>query len=184
MRMLKWILILPLDILTTLLAYLIAPILALFADGEGDVTLHKYNPLRLWLTHDNPIEGDEAHYERWADWTSKHGLFVQRVAWLWRNKAYGWSYYVWSVKVKPEDQMKVGGNPDVNYGDPHGKFWAVHKKGWMLYATGNSLFGRYWRIYIGWKIRSPAKKRLRGEVQTEDYVGQYVCAFTPFKHYK
>ena len=56
-----WFLYLPLDIVTSLLAFPLAPIIALFADGTVDVTLSKNNPLRLWLTPDNPIEGDRGH---------------------------------------------------------------------------------------------------------------------------
>ena len=57
-----WLLYLPLTTIVCLLAFPLAPIIALFADGQGDVTLSDKNPLRLWLTPDNPIEGDSGHF--------------------------------------------------------------------------------------------------------------------------
>ena len=66
-----WLLYLPLTTIVCLLAFPLAPIIALFADGQGDVTLSAKNPLRLWLTPDNPIEGDSGHFERWAGFVER-----------------------------------------------------------------------------------------------------------------
>lgn len=178
--MVKWFLYLPLDLLVNALAYPIAPILALFADGKGDVRLSQKNILRLWLTPDNPIEGNAAQYERWEKFVSKFprfGMFCQRTAWLWRNKAYGWEQYVFSVEIEDVDYI---GNPLV--GDiPYVKGWCLAwaKGAWMVYVVLPTFKTKCLRIYFGWKLRPFCLQKMRGKVEKGD--AQIAFAINPWK---
>ena len=189
-----WFLYLPLDIVTSLLAFPLAPIIALFADGNGDVTLSKNNPLRLWLTPDNPIEGDRGHYERWADFVAKHpkiGLYVQRTFWLWRNKAYGWSWNVLNTWVYKDDKLYSCGNPKTGDKPYYSGVWAAtmsknpFKARWMLYIVFPSFPGKCFRLYLGWKFQSALKMRIAHDAdpaaEISDYNAMFVSTINPFK---
>jgi hypothetical protein len=171
-----WFLFLPLDTLAGLLAFPLAPIIALFADGKGDVTLGKRNILRMWLTPDNPIEGDRGHYARWADFVSRHpktGLYVQRVAWMWRNKAYGWAWNVFHTPLK-------AGQKTWSYRNADDTVWLATTSlnpitaRWMVYLYVPSFGKKYLRVYCGWKMQSFFK---RGG----DYKAMFVFCINPFK---
>mgnify|MGYP006954664500 CR=1 FL=1 len=178
-----WFLYLPLDIVTSLLAFPLSPIICLFADGQGDVTLSKKNPLRLWLTPDNPIEGDRGHFERWADFVKKHpkiGPYIQRVFWLWRNKAYGWSWKVLNAFIPAGQEIKQWGDHEVGDKPYKSGYWvAVTKNAWMLYLTFPTLPGKCFRLYMGWKLRSACLYRINK--QPKDYNAMFVCSLNPVK---
>lgn len=171
-----WFLFLPFDTLAGLLAFPLAPLIALFADGEGGVTLGKRNILRLWLTPDNPIEGDRKHFARWASLVSKYpkaGLYVQRVAWLWRNKAYGWSWNVFQTELKE-------GQKTWSYRNSDDTVWLATTSmnpftaRWMAYLYVPSFGKKHLRVYCGWKMQSFFK---RGG----DYKAMFVFCINPFK---
>jgi hypothetical protein len=94
-------LLLPLSLAATLSAWILAPILPLFASRAGW--------LPYWLawfqTPDNPIYGDAGHLERWGYAMS----YAQAVVWLARNPAYG---FEWSVlAIAPRGPLQVAGDP-------------------------------------------------------------------------
>lgn len=192
--MIRWLLYLPFDTITTLLAFPLSPIICLFADGKGDVTLSKKNILRMWLTPDNPIEGDKGHYERWAGFVEKHpkiGMYVQRVFWLWRNKAYGWSWYVFNCEIPADMKLYQWGNPEVSDKPYKPGYWIgltsknIFTCYWMLYVTFPTFPGKCFRAYLGWKMRSPLSWRLKKESNPDFvikyYSAMYVSAINPWK---
>lgn len=108
-----WAVKVPVLLFLTVIAYIIAPVLALFVTHaeESAITGHPslfpgkpreflIKPLRIWQSPDAPLDewwyGDyeldswRRHFTQ-ADYDSKAWLrYLCRIAWLWRNPAYGW----------------------------------------------------------------------------------------------
>lgn len=166
-KYLSWFLLVPFDLLATCLCVLLAPFIVPFAK-EG-----KLPKLFWWMeTFDNNLSGDNGHIARWKpiryrfdSWgVSFLGLYLQQVAWLWRNKAYNFSYYVCGRK---SDGVKWKGNSAVE-SDPERKdfgwLWMWNEEAWGLFGfiptikIKNTQF--YLRVYLGWK--------LKGEVNAPD----------------
>lgn len=89
---LHWLALLPLSLAFTLLAWLLAPVLPLFASRNGWLP----DWLAWFQTPDNSLDGD-------TGWINEHWQFrywlpaplctyVGRVGWLWRNPAYGFEW--------------------------------------------------------------------------------------------
>lgn len=76
----KWLLLLPLSLLTTLAAWVLCPILPLFADKET----HRLPKWAEWAsTPYSSLLGDAGHQARWRG----RPQYLQEVAWIWRNPA-------------------------------------------------------------------------------------------------
>lgn len=89
-------------ILMTILTYVLAPFLALYS-----VLADKKNlpmPFYLLQTHDNDLDGGQKDLG-WPVTDSKVTLWKQRMAWLMRNPAYGWSALVLGIKKDDYDQV-------------------------------------------------------------------------------
>lgn len=149
-----------------LLAYPLAPIALLFASNGRLPWAFR------WLeTQDNPLTGDEGHVERWKIIRTQHPLldhdYFQEVAWLWRNKAYRFSYdFLGRV---PENLRMYG---DINVENTGNKsqegvcYWLGDNIWGMFlfkplfpYAKGKYV---YLRMYLGWKCKgyeASTKKR-------------------------
>ena len=180
----------PLAILETfmsIIAYPLVPFVTLTAIGKNDLPWF----LSWFGTHDNGIDGDSGHHERWANWikwTEEHhlknlGIYVKRVAWMWRNKMYNFSYYVTGRVI--ETPIKWCGNPNVaddNNGDT-GYLILWNKRSWCIWVwqpwlkIGSYQF--YFRIYLGWKFKGEAKNNPQKE-QRE----MLVFFFSPFRYKK
>jgi hypothetical protein len=97
---------LPISILVTLLAYLLAPVTALFVRKDGTLPY----PLSYLGTTDNSNWGDEGHEVRWK---FEHS-YMQACAWLFRNPAYG---FEWdgplAAKVQKNTPVSLKGNPQI-----------------------------------------------------------------------
>lgn len=68
-------------------------------------------------TFDNPIDGDGGHIRRWASiryHLGDFGVYMQRVGWLWRNKAYNFAYHVLGREATSKFNWK--GNPKTEGG--------------------------------------------------------------------
>ena len=158
MRYLKyfsWIFLAPLELLVSILAVILAPFVVPFYNEEKG---HLPFGFRWMETYDNPIDGDRGHVERWAKIRDKGklGVYLQRVGWLWRNKAYNFSYHVLGREVKDVTNWK--GNINISQDGQTGYLLMWNSNAWGLFAFIPSikLFGKqfYWRIYIGWKLKS------------------------------
>lgn len=120
MRYLKyasWIFLALLEPFAAILAVILAPfVVPFYSEKKG----HLPFGFRWMETYDNPIDGDKGHVERWAKIRKigKLGVYMQRVGWLWRNKAYNFSYHVLGRDVKDVTKWKgninVSSNPEDN----------------------------------------------------------------------
>lgn len=86
---LKWALMVPVSVLVTIVGFIIAPVLPLFAKNGWLPKL-----LSWFQTPDNSLYGDDGwKYEHWQ-WRYKLptwlATYVGMVGWLWRNPAYGY----------------------------------------------------------------------------------------------
>lgn len=144
-----WLLLAPLDLLVSLLAFPLAPFIVL-CTGAGGIAMAWAWP---WLTPDNPIDGDPGHWVRWSDNGTHWRRFCRRVAWLWRNRGYGFSYRVCGRNISGPTHFwgnrRVSDNPMVA-----GWCWAYNSGAWELYG-----FIPWWpstkrglRVRLGWKI--------------------------------
>lgn len=130
MAYVKWFFLLIVGIPFELFAKVLSPVLACFVQANG------WLPDWLWMfqTPDNTNDGDAGHRERWPRdgviWT-----WLRRTAWLFRNSAYGFNFYVLGVKYLPTDVVTVEGDPAV--GDTSGISglckWRLERDG-KLYA--------------------------------------------------
>lgn len=168
---LQWVLLFPFAILTIVLSWILAPLVALFTRrittttkvkrlGKQRVTLDRTNLVR-WLswfqTHDNTV--DEWWYGCYNEnfwlasvrnWTqddydnSSLIRYFCRVAWLWRNPAYGMHYALFSKPVESllRNKLYLHGDTSLHL--------TVRKSSFQL--TGPVSLGNYYlNINIGWK---------------------------------
>ena len=158
LKYLSWILLAPLDPVMSVLCVILAPFVVPFYNEK---TGHLPYIFRWMETYDNPIDGDKGHIERWEEVRKigSFGVYLQRVAWLWRNKAYNFSYHVLGREIASVTKWK--GNIHVSSDvedNQQGYLLMWNDNAWGLFAFVPSfrLFGKqfYWRIYVGWKLKS------------------------------
>jgi hypothetical protein len=154
LRKLRYFPLLPLSIGMTLLAYLLAPVTALFVRKDGTLPY----PLSYLGTTDNPNWGDQGHEERW---NYAHS-YLQALSWLYRNPAYS---FEWdgplAATINSYDKVSFTGNP-----------WIKNRAN----AVAGSYFctvGNYWNFKVikplfgdlafmgewGWKLQGYAQGR-------------------------
>ena len=178
MPYLIWFLLIFPSVFMAVFGRLICPILPFFVQEDG----HLPKCLSWFDTPFDTADGDEGHQERWPG-TDRRSTYKRRVAWYWRNCAYGFDMRVCGIKVNPDtDQIIYEGNPDI--GDDteiSGKCkWFAYRDGeliaWQFYYVKHySLFGldKCVRIGLGWKIWS--------EEKLYDEPAQYWIYFNPVK---
>lgn len=166
----KWGFVAIVDFIVGLLAFPLSPLIVLLTNQAG------ISPAWCWpwLTSDNPIDGDEGHMERWPDNGTNWRVFCRRVAWLWRNRGYGFSERIAGAKM-------IG--KSVFYGDREISSDPYHS-GWC-YVTNNSAWEFYaiyaWNPWLCLRIRLGWKIPLSIDVPTEDsMIVEYI---NPFKGY-
>lgn len=88
---------------------LICPILPFFVQEDG----HLPKCLSWFDTPFDTADGDRGHQERYPG-TSEWDTYVRRVAWYWRNCAYGFDMRVCGVTVDPDsDVITIDGDSDI-----------------------------------------------------------------------
>lgn len=162
------------DLFITTIAIFIVPFAVLFVKNGH---LPKY--LRWLETYDNPIAGEPSHHQRWK-WVrnlvgDKIGLYLQTVGWLWRNRAYNYSYYI-SGRVIYPSYRTVGNKYVGNHAQATGYNLVLANNAWCLFAMipffKIGKFQIYWRVYLGWKIKSRAlSKSKSGRAMLAVFVG-------------
>lgn len=142
------------DFLVSLFAFPLSPIIAYLSLKEKSL------PDWAWpfLTHDNDIDGDGGHWERWPKNKTLFDKWIRRTAWLWRNRGYNYSYHI--SGVVPRGELSYKGSPlfwkSPDAQQKGGWCYAKCDNAWMLFAwIPYSLFGvkRGVRVYLGWKLR-------------------------------
>ena len=73
--------------------------------------------------------------------------YVCRVVWLYRNNAYGFSYYVTGVDVYRADVVEVKTD------EVDGYTWYVTDYAWCYKDERPSFCGMHWDNFVGWKFR-------------------------------
>lgn len=174
----KWLLLLPIHIIITITAYILAPLLAICdtprwgnLDNGNDVG---YGPrLPNWLswfqTKDNSLDGDAAWLrmdkDHW-EWRKKiHvGSFLRlysgRLGWLWRNPAQGFerAYYV-AASISANDVVQYKGNPFIQ-DKPNGVAgycYITIDNYWGFYAIIRLCKTRCIKVKLGWNLKVYAK---------------------------
>ena len=149
LSLLCWLLLAPFDLLVNLLAFPLAPLIVLLTTKAGVCPAWAWP----WLTDDNPIDGDAGHWQRWPDNGTRWRVFCRRVAWLWRNRGYGFSDRVTGMTMTGE--TRFWGDRRVSDNPMHaGWCIAINGKAWELYAfyPWLSWIGRGLRVRLGWAI--------------------------------
>lgn len=164
MKLLLWLAFTPLAILADLIAFPVVPLVALVPEPLAK----KY--LSWFLTPDNPMTGDESHERRWAG----HHWYPKTVAWLWRNRAYGFAKSVLGAKtLKP---VEVFGDPETTDKGPHEgwAYWKTPDGYWQFYFIKKMPWDKVLRVNLGWKLWNEVLKPTSG---------MHVCTINPFKGY-
>lgn len=150
---LKWLLMAPISLFLTLIAFPLALFLPLFAQ---DGWLPKW--LNWFQTPDNSLDGDNGWKTEHWQWRFILPLplatYVGRVGWLWRNPAYGYGL------VRLEDfehalEATYSGNRQVNDSPGVEGYCLVHARGLFQFVwvkrIGTS--SRCIYVVIGWNIK-------------------------------
>ncbi|WP_118181316.1 DUF7338 family protein [Paraburkholderia phosphatilytica] len=149
------------NFVVTLLAYLLAPLLPLFAIGRP--TLPSW--LAYFQTPDNPLDGDanfQANVAPFRGAQTGWRQYINRIFWLLRNPAYGFGLTVIAFQAtKGALVARKRGNLDVSGGPTEtGYFHAdlINPDGswcWELYIVWCYSKTRALRLNLGWKIWNP-----------------------------
>lgn len=132
------------DVVVGLLAFPLAPLIVLATDDAGNSPRWCWP----WLTDDNPIDGDDGHIDRWAG----KPVWIRRIAWLWRNRAYNFSTYICGRDLSGPTNFWGNRRVSDNPMSP-GVCWAYNSGLWEVYAYLPWPFTRRGlRIRLGWKI--------------------------------
>jgi len=173
----KYILLLPLSILITLLALILAPVLPLFAIGKDKLP----GVLSWFQTPDSPIYGDVPFRATRPD------SYLTRVTWLLRNPGYG---FEWSILASTVNEI-----PRLIFGKAEITDTAFSNRlavpGWYGLST-NDAWEFYWirpyplginrcfRLRLGWKLggflNDPCYWKLGGKAM-------YCFSLRPWAHY-
>jgi hypothetical protein len=144
-------------------AYLITPVLPLFAVKRmGWTDNHSYQSvewrLPLWMswfdTPDNCLYGDNGWYA-----SHKAGYF-SAVGWLYRNSLYG---FKWSVLAAPANNkvcLTIEGPTNLNH---HTKTFGVMRikrgDGYWQYKSVRPFLGRIIVLNMGWLLDDPSQEK-------------------------
>jgi hypothetical protein len=150
-----YLLLVPISLLLTLIAVILAPVMPLFAVQKlWWCDNHSYQAvgpvLPSWLnwfnTPDNTLDGD-------ATFQSINGIsYWSKVKWLWRNPAYSFALrYLHSPY-----STKVQGDPTIKDNDNAKAGWClVHANGLFQFTSVTPIgFSRCIYINLGWNIRA------------------------------
>lgn len=176
MKLVQYILCIPLTLVVTLLAYLLSPILPFFVD---DLTGDLPNFLRWFETPDAPCVGDAM----WKNRTVGMSRYKQIFLWLLRNPAQGLDAWL-KADINLADPVRVYGDINVRTGNSYhainSELWKG-KGGW-LFVTGSGYFNFLGIIPLGGHcVYSEFGWRLRGIADGEpsEICKQFV--FTPLR---
>lgn len=165
MSYLKWLAMVPVSLLVTVVCILFAPIIVLFASPTGWLP----SWLTWFQTPDNSLDGDNGWKNEHWQWRYKLPAalctYVGRVGWLWRNPGYGYGVVILDSAVPLV--ATYTGNADVN-DDPGVEGYC------LIYAAG--LFQLVWvkriaenkSIYcnFGWNIKGLIGAEYRHHIAT------------------
>lgn len=182
----KYFILLPLEILATIIAYLTNPLICLFANEKGELP----PVFSWWQTWDNPLDIEwmiyepgctpkifhydfRKHYEYHPeDHAKKIAGYVKildpnftfkekiqryfcRLAWMYRNCNYGFSYDVTGAEINGDNiqvlcNIKEENNRQYFGGEANRDLFDTH---WCLYYEKPWCKWFILRIFLGWKLK-------------------------------
>ena len=145
-----------------IVAYLITPILPLFAGlrygALDNASTYGLGPrLPEWLswfdTLDNSLDGDYNWFRNHPDST-----YWNKVAWLYRNNLYG---YKWTVLAMPiQATRKMIGDPQIDYhSKTYGTMRITQPNGAWQYKLVKPFLGKILVLNIGWLLDDTSQGR-------------------------
>lgn len=149
-----YIILVPISLLLTLLAVILAPVMPLFAvqklwwcDNHSYQAVGPVLPswINWFMTPDNTLNGD-------ATFQANNGIsYWSKVKWLWRNPAYSFALRYLSAPYT----TSVAGDPTIKDNDNAKKGWClVHANGLFQFTLVAPIgFSRCIYINLGWNIR-------------------------------
>jgi hypothetical protein len=149
-----YLILVPISLLLTLLAVILAPLLPLFAvqklwwcDNHSYQAVGPVLPswLNWFMTPDNTLNGD-------ATFQTNNGIsYWSKVKWLWRNPAYSFALRYLSAPYI----TSVSGDPTIKDNDNAKKGWClVHANGLFQFTIVAPIgFSRCIYVNLGWNIR-------------------------------
>jgi hypothetical protein len=148
MKILKWLLLLPIHILIIITRYPLAPIAVLLCSSADRKQLTDWR----WLeTIDNDLAGDTG----WRNEHIKPGSdplsFWNRVRWLWRNGGNSANYNLLGCAYDPN-------LPPLNTA---GGVCLSRRDGYWLLRKFIPLFGKYLELFWGWGLYGPVNGRCK-----------------------
>lgn len=158
----KWFIFLIVNQVTNLISFPLVPIFVLFVTKENKLPKCLY-----WFdTFDCDLSGDPGWKEQNRPYLIEDNAFkrwVNRWRWLWRNRMYGFSYSILSVKyVKATDIIAYTGDIDIGNCGPaakSGSFFKTITRGKWITGFQYYRIKQYkrWpnkctRLLIGWKL--------------------------------
>jgi hypothetical protein len=162
---LKWIIFIPFQFGSTLLAYIVAPVAVLFRK--------EYSLKGTWFwwttTPNTDLRGDPDHQERWEH----KNCYLQFLTWIWRNPAVNFQREYLGVDCQESkgDYVETIGNRNAQ--DEGGSFIQFVKRNgrvraWMIFCLWPYPFkkDKAFRILLGWKtwdtfIKNPLQYTFR-----------------------
>ena len=147
-----YILLVPISLLLTLIAVILAPILALctvqklwWCDNHNYQAVGPVLPFNWFQTPDNTLNGD-------ATFQSLNGIsYWAKVKWLWRNPAYSFALRYLNAPYA----TNVAGDPTIKDNDNAKAGWClVHANGLFQFTLVAPIgFSRCVYVNLGWNVR-------------------------------
>ena len=150
----SYLILVPVSLLLTLIAVILAPVMPVFAlqklwwcDNHSYEAVGPVLPswLNWFMTPDNTLDGD-------ATFQKLNGIsYWSKVKWLWRNPCYSFALRY----LKAPYQTAVQGDPTIKDNDNAKKGWClVHANGLFQFTLVAPIgFSRCIYVNLGWNIR-------------------------------
>lgn len=170
MKALRWLCLVPVDLIVTALSILLSPIMAQAIYFGENNRLPAW--LWLWQTPDDDALGSN---ESAMDWTRRYPRWFQCMVWLCRNSCYGFAWYVLGAKVPADRSVQVFGDRYTNNLPFNTGLRLLLCAGyWELFIVFPTWPGRCFRARLGWKL----DRWLAGNYSMP---AQFVCSVNPWK---
>lgn len=162
------------SLLLTVVAYIIAPVLPLFARNEEGSILNGTDRgvgprlpkwLNWFMTPDNSLDGDEGWQKEHWQWRFKFppkvASYIGQVGWLWRNPAYSYGMKY----IDGYSEVYYSGNPTIKDNDGAKEGSVIVKVAGLFQYTYVKRIGstsRCFYVNFGWNIRAliePSNRR-------------------------
>lgn len=149
MRIIQFVILLPMHLAMCALCWVLSPLLPLFALGRE--TLPRW---LLWFqTPDAPLDGDSGFNDpAQHPFIARLPRYIRRTLWLIRNPAYG---FAWSVLAYQPRSGTFDWRGSYPVGKVSGYGWYMMSQSdghFQFYTRVKSLFGKQLMFRFGWKI--------------------------------